>query len=451
MKKIAGVFVAIIITLFGGNINIIKTQAASSSLTPIQQNQVRNIIELYLRTNYGVDVGYGDYIAPQKIWNYIDDQNNLQNARINDIANQLSTQQGASRDEINNVNNNINGVNNNINEVKDAVNNINVEQGVANYFEKEAESEEVKKVNNDSKEQMFNLAAGFIRVTNSLWSNIGKMLKGASDGNFEYYAGEINPVNLTLNISDYGQDTINGTATGTYHIIKIFAYGLLLLFFSCSLVETTVKYEMVTFKGIITIVGRFVGAKLLVDNAGTICIKIMKIILEVVSKLVDNSTTASFIDQSKLKNLFYTACPNKTVPIIGPIVNFLFALVILIPFVLTVILMIITFFAIMIKITLWSVDMAVLVATSPMYIACWASDVTKQYFRSFIVSFIQCTAQLLYMSIVYSIFKSFLNQYTVAYNGFEEYLLSFAPISLITIAMAILMVKPPKVLSNLLR
>lgn len=107
------------------------------------------------------------------------------------------------------------------------------------------------------------------------------------------------------------------------------------------------------------------------------------------------------------------------------------------------------------KLILRSFELTMLVCSSPMFFACASSDVTKEYFKKFIVTFIEVASQTLFMSIALIIGIKQLTGVSIGnINGFgdlTQYFMSSTPYMIIMVAMCVMMIKPPKVLTNLLK
>ena len=137
--------------------------------------------------------------------------------------------------------------------------------------------------------------------------------------------------------------------------------------------------------------------------------------------------------------------------VIGKLVDIVMVIIYMIPVLLIVMLICVVASIILIKVLIWSIDLVVLIAMSPVYVACWSSDATKQYCRKFVVTFIQASAQLLYMAVVFFIFKGWLISTTpTSFSQLSEFLSHYCQFSLILIVMAIMIIKPPKYLKNML-
>ena len=89
---------------------------------------------------------------------------------------------------------------------------------------------------------------------------------------------------------------------------------------------------------------------------------------------------------------------------------------------------------------------------SPAFFACYSSDVTKQYFKSFVTQFIQVAIQVVFMAVVFFLGSTWLNKTFSAttYKNASEWFSAMIPNLIAMIAITRMMVKPPKVLTNLI-
>ena len=261
---------------------------------------------------------------------------------------------------------------------------------------------------------------------------------GENIGLLEYF-------NFQIDINSYVNSNV-------YTVMKTLAYSLVLLFFSVNMIETTIKYESVSLKGFIVMTIRIVIAKKLIDNCPKICTSIIKIVRDTIGQMWETKEVdlSDVMGKDTILDKILNVGQSK-LPFVGEIVDAILVLVAAVPIILMSLSAFIVGAIILVKILLWSVDMVILVSVSPAFVACWSSDVTKQYFKNFIVTFIQASLQLLYMAIVFFLFKTFLATTVPDGDNMVIYMVRFVPNLIVMIAMAIMMIKPPKFLTNMLR
>ena len=94
-----------------------------------------------------------------------------------------------------------------------------------------------------------------------------------------------------------------------------------------------------------------------------------------------------------------------------------------------------------------------LMVVSPAFFACASADVTKPYFKNFIINFIRCAFQIIFMAVVWVVVVQWqINKTTFgAYADLGSYIWNMVPNLFTMIAMTIIMIKPPKVLTSLIR
>ncbi len=285
---------------------------------------------------------------------------------------------------------------------------------------------------------------GIIDFSNKLW--------GVVEGIFFFSSVEDGQI---IEVLGYSVD-IEKLGTGdVYTAMKAIAYSLVLLFFSISIIENVAKYEMITLKGIVTMTIRIVVSKYLIDNSAKIFLKIIQIVREaiftIISKTGQETLTGSALNKNELKEIILNAAGESDLWVIAKIVDIVMVIIYMIPVTLIAIIVCTVAAIILIKVLIWSIDLVVLIVMSPVYIACWSSDATKQYCRKFVVTFIQASVQLLYMAVVFCIFKTWLISTTpTSMTQFSDFLSHYCQFSFILIVMAIMIVKPPKYLKNML-
>lgn len=248
----------------------------------------------------------------------------------------------------------------------------------------------------------------------------------------------------SINLSEI--DSNNGIGK-LVNPIRIFAYSLVILFFAVSLVEQTIKYEIFTAKGALKVFGRLLVAKIIIDLSVRVCLLIISII---------GSLTVQMLDTVNVSlNIFPDISLKKSdVKVIGPILDAIVAVVVSIILMIIIGVVLVCVSIVMVKLVLRSIELALLMVISPAFFACLSTDVTKEYFKKFISVFIQVAAQTLFMAIALAVCSGHFNSEPVEIknlSGLAVGLIRISPNVLIAIAMCVMMVKPPKVLTNLIK
>lgn len=225
-------------------------------------------------------------------------------------------------------------------------------------------------------------------------------------------------------------------------IFKTFAYTLCLLFIGINMISTTFRYEIFTYKGGAKILGQILLAKIWVDLSYKVCEWILAINNEIVNKIVKVSLSMTFFNGDFLPK------PKKSsVPVIGPIIDFFNAIFNSFPMSIMAFIVTVAACIIIIKLMLRSIELAAMVAISPPFFACIAGgDSTIRYFKNFLNAFISLTVETIYMSIVYFVGSMWFKD--VAANA-DNAFIQLLPNCLVIIGIAILIVKPPRMLRNL--
>ncbi len=413
-----------------------------SALSPFDEQMVRHIAKEEAK-NVVDSVIYnimGPEVGPMSVGAY-----NWANKRADESLNSavgqllprieaLEKSSGASSQDISNLNNKVDDTNNKIDQNSEKVDNV---QKSIDDLNKKSDNSDGSTVTGVRK-----VLIAFIELANKIWNSIGMIFYGASFGE---NIGLLEYFNFQIDINSYVNSNV-------YTVMKTLAYSLVLLFFSVNMIETTIKYESVSLKGFIVMTIRIVIAKKLIDNCPKICTSIIKIVRDTIGQMWETKEVdlSDVMGKDTILDKILNVGQSK-LPFVGEIVDAILVLVAAVPIILMSLSAFIVGAIILVKILLWSVDMVILVSVSPAFVACWSSDVTKQYFKNFIVTFIQASLQLLYMAIVFFLFKTFLATTVPDGDNMVIYMVRFVPNLIVMIAMAIMMIKPPKFLTNMLR
>lgn len=401
------------------------------------------------RNDYHQNTTIGDLNIPTAAYNWTniradEAESRAYNRAMNDLVPRLEKLErnggGASAQDVTDLKNKVDGTNNKLDQNAEKVDNI---QKTLDDITKKSE----KSNDSSARNSLYDMTDAMIAKTNDLWNTVGGIF--LLNSSWADKMGVLKFFGWSIDIDSYANSPIH-TA------LKLVAYSIVLLFFSITIVESTVKYEMISLKGFIIMTARLGISKLLIDKSGYICLKIIQIVRETIGSVfkaaggVNGEALNSIMNPNPTEDLMKSIAPSK-LPFIGELVDAIVAFIYIIPLVLTALAVMIVAAIIIIRMLLWSVDLAILVSVSPLYISCWSSDVTKQYCKNFIVTFIQASAQLLYMALVYFIFRKWLINSTGAETSMSVYLPKIVPNVIVMIAMAIMMIKPPKFLSNMLK
>lgn len=232
-------------------------------------------------------------------------------------------------------------------------------------------------------------------------------------------------------------------------IFQLVAYSLCVIFFGIGLIESGSQGDLFTIKGGIKAAVGLLLSKIWVDISITVCKFIVSISCDIVLKIFAKSING-FTNFPAVNIGEYM--PTNDIPIIGPLLNFIAGIVMLLPLLSVLIYVIVLLFKVIIKLMLNSFEIALLMSVSPVFFACLVSDATKQYFRRFITTFIGVAFQLLFMILTYAV-TSFYFADTFYLNGTAGDLMSTmfscSTYFIVLIAMGKMMVTPPKILSDL--
>ena len=321
-------------------------------------------------------------------------------------------------------------------DIQTKVDSIDVAADLNNFYE--------EKEKKGSAENMFTPikdANSQVKGANKLWQMVGKVMKNG--GNLSVLDSEEEPVKLGINISSFTSDYNKNMS----NFMKLLAYSLVLLFFSVNLIETTVKYEIVSIKGAVVFGGRLLLGKLLIDLSTTVCVKVINITSWVCANLVQSG--------EKLQNILSIQATNpqkSSLWVIGKIIDFINAitnswLIVAIALVIAIISI-----AILIKLLIRNIQLTIFVIVAPPFFATLATETTKRYFHNYFTAFLQCALQVVFMCIVWYVGLFLLNGHQIAGDKVSEFFTdtSLYRTLIIFICMGILICKPPKFLTNAL-
>ncbi|SFY12082.1 type IV secretion system protein [Ruminococcus sp. XPD3002] len=359
------------------------------------------------------------------IWNYIN--NDLPDAVQNGVMSQLVTtlneqRAGAASQE-------------SVDNVQHSIDSIDVKRDSREALDEWAEGVKDETILKENKPLIFPMAAQ--ALAEALWDKF--IVNEISDEikSTDYESGK--QFNISIKPDSF---------TTITDILKTLGYSMVLLFFAISIIEQSIKYEIFTLKGGAMVFGRLLFAKVLIDSSVKICMAILKVINQNCSKILE-SVKVEMID-------FPTITLDKSdVKIIGPLLDYVVGIIISIPLTMVYSIIMIAGICLSIKLLLRSFELAMLTSVSPAFFACFSSEVTRPYFRNFILTFIQVAAQILFMAIVLYIGKNATavnTSFTVtSLNDIIKWFVQMAPRTFIIIAMTIMMIKPPKVLTGLIK
>ncbi len=362
---------------------------------------------------YTIDDVYDGTHMDYEIWNYI---NNSLMPAIESNGNG----NGASQESVNNVQNSIDNVQN-------SVNSIDLKKDMDDYFNEKAKENAEKTGDHPAK----SFTDSVIKVIEDMWGLIPDYLQSEDKILGSY----------TLNIKGLRYSTI-------YGIFVNVGYSLVLLFFAANLIENTIKYEIFTLKGGAILFGRLIISKVVIDLSVTICTYILNICNNISTEILLTAQTEIRFSTPNIESKSI-----GTLGLLGTMIDYYQAYVMLVPVLVIILIMFIAAILIIFKIVLRSIELSLLMIVSPAFFACYSSEITKPYFKNFIMTFIQCALQIVFMSVVFALSANWLTDITTTDSSIEAWawFLQVLPHALIALAFAIMMVKPPKVLTNLVK
>ena len=142
-------------------------------------------------------------------------------------------------------------------------------------------------------------------------------------------------------------------------------------------------------------------------------------------------------------------------PIVGKIIDWIMAVIYFLPAIFIILIIGLTSSFIVVKLMIRTFEISALLVVSPVFFACMTADTTRQYFQRFITTFISVVVEILFMAIVYAIGTEWCVQDSTmtvinSRKEFTVWILGAIPNAIMIISMGVMMVKPPRVLKNLI-
>jgi type IV secretory pathway VirB6-like protein len=219
-------------------------------------------------------------------------------------------------------------------------------------------------------------------------------------------------------------------------IFTVFAYAFMLLFFGINVINTSMTQDLFTARGGAKVLGQLLFGYVLISASGVICTGILDIANYITDQIISIGITDLTLDSSEYTNPFSPI----NIPIIGEIVNFIMAIIYLIPTLLMLVAVIITAFCVECKLIMRTFQIGVLITVSPPFFACLTADATRDYFKRWLNSFLSTACEVIFMALIYAMGTSYLT---------HESFFTDTAWSLVAISMCVMMVKPPAFLKNL--
>ena len=342
-------------------------------------------------------------------------------------------------DELASIKNN--GVTANVNtqEIKDSID----VAGELETFYEEKEKEGSTELENTP----INYTNTKMTLAEKMWQTVGKVLQAGGDLSDDEVNkdGIYSYMNLGVDLSN-----LENKYSAIIQAMKTIAYSIVILFFSVSLTETTIKYEIVSMRGFASVFGRMIFSKIIIDNAAKICVKILGVISWIASS-VNDAISLSSLQQKKIFADASLSSSESKLWVIGKIVDFFNSTAISLPYLIMALDVLIVSMLILGKLMIRSIQLAMMTAVSPVFFACASSDVTKQYFKNFITGFLQCGLQIVFMIVIYGIGYGVLKSDAIGgglFMQFQSKTMDAYRTIIVFVVMGIMIVKPPKFLTN---
>ena len=233
-----------------------------------------------------------------------------------------------------------------------------------------------------------------------------------------------------------------------FNIFKVFAYSIVIILAGVNALESALQYEMFTMRGGVKILARLVFAKIWVDLSLVICRSIIKISMDLLLKIT------SLTDDIMSALNIGIHIESSNIWVIGWLVDFFNGALICICVSLVLLPLLILVIAIYIKLFIRLFDLSLLQTVSPVFFACLTGESTKQYFRKFIMTYISVVVEVLFMAVIWYFYiqytgSLFTDNGLTINNIADIFGTEFLSLILVSFAVSILVLKPPRILKSL--
>ncbi len=243
----------------------------------------------------------------------------------------------------------------------------------------------------------------------------------------------------------------NAVADTVFPIFKVIAYALIIIFAGINALESALQYEMFTLRGGVKILARLLFAKIWVDLSLVVCRAIVSMSAEWLVEITNLTTSIA-------NNInIGVSLQSSDAWIIGWLIDFFNGVLLAIGILIVILPLYVLIIILFVKLFIRSFELAMLQCVSPVFFACLTGEATKQYFRKFILTYIAVVVEVVFMALVWYIYIDYLNQaFSISPStssvsevfSLENGILNFMMVS---IGAYILMIKPPKILRNLVQ
>lgn len=233
-------------------------------------------------------------------------------------------------------------------------------------------------------------------------------------------------------------------------VFMVFASALMILLFGVNVLSSAIQYQLFTLKGAVTTIARLFFAELWVQLSTKICVMVIKIFNELLASIL-----AEFTSSVKTASIHFSAS-RSGVWLVGDILDFfvnLFPYLLVITIFLSII---IVFMIVYIKLVIRVLEIAMMIVVSPVFFACSVGEATMPYFKKFVSALIAVGAEIVFMAVVYIAYMWYIssNETTVIVQVYELYqggdtVKNLFTYVAITLACGIMMIRPPRVLREL--
>lgn len=281
----------------------------------------------------------------------------------------------------------------------------------------------------DFTESVTTQANSFIAFVNARWEELGDIIS-------EFALGTDSTLGFTpLQTKEFAD---------RYSLIfKPVGYALFLLFFLVSVAEHGfLSFDLLREKGLMQLLLSLLFAKVWIDLSTTVCFLILSVCNETAS-LINLDFTRNILVAPEIRPQF------SRIPVFGVFISLFSAVESAVPILIVGLIILVTAIIIVVKLTVRSFELVCLTLISPVFFALAADLRSRRYFEKFLSSYVNVSLDIVMISVMSLITTKILNGLSaspVIGAGLFRWLPNYYPVCAVVLALAVLTVKPPKIL-----
>lgn len=231
-------------------------------------------------------------------------------------------------------------------------------------------------------------------------------------------------------------------------ITSVTAGTLSSLFWGIGILKQALRTEELTSRHWLSLAMGVIINMALVSNSMQLCYGIINIEAGLTGRILSGSQWGEVISEISADQLTLTIEENPiNIAIFGVFFDFIVAIGQILPIIIALLAMLVIAMLVYIKLIIRQLELVCMVCVSPLFIACVISEPTRPFFRNFLASFCSVVFETLFMAITLAVGISFVNQQVADISKVWD----FTKMCVSAIAVAVMCLKPPKALTNMIK